>query len=80
MLKILQARLQQYVNHEIPDVQDGFRKGRGRNQRSNCQHLLAHRKSKRLPEKDLLCFIYTLKTFFQEKTWKILKRMGIHAP
>ena len=33
MLKILQARPQQYVNHEIPDVQDGFRKGRGRNQR-----------------------------------------------
>ena len=34
MLKILQARLQQYVNHELPDVQDGFRKGR--DQRSNC--------------------------------------------
>ena len=42
------------MNHEIPDVQDGFRKGRGRNQRSNCQHLLAHRKSKRVPEKNLL--------------------------
>ena len=40
MLKILQARLQEYVNCELPDVQAGFRKGR--NQRSNCQHLLDH--------------------------------------
>ena len=45
MLKILQARLQQYVNRELPDVQAGFRKGK-RNQRSNCQHLLDHQKSK----------------------------------
>ena len=37
MLKILQARLQQYMNHELPDVQAGFRKGK-RNQKSNCQH------------------------------------------
>ena len=47
MLKILQARPQQYVNRELPDVQAGFRKGRGiRDQienRSNCQHLLDHR-------------------------------------
>ena len=40
MLKILQARLQQYMNHELPDVQAGFRKGR-----SDCQHLLHHWKS-----------------------------------
>ena len=52
-LKILQARFQQYVNCELPDVQAGFRKGRGRNQRSNCQHLLDHGKSKRVPEKHL---------------------------
>ena len=52
MLKILQARLQQYVNCELPDVQAGFRKGRGN--RSNCQHLLDHLKSKRVPEKHLL--------------------------
>ena len=52
MLKILQVRLQQYVNHEIPDVQVCFRKGK-RNQRSNCQHLLHHGKSKRVPEKHL---------------------------
>ena len=51
MLKILQARLQQYVNCELPDVQAGFRKGR--NQRSNCQHLLYHQKSKRVPGKCL---------------------------
>ena len=49
MLKLLQARLQQYVNRELPDVQAGFRKGRGN--RSNCQHLLDHGKSKRVPEK-----------------------------
>ena len=51
MLKILQARLQQYVNRELPDVQAGFRKGRGN--RSNCQHVLDHRRSKRVPEKHL---------------------------
>ena len=50
MLKILQARLQQYVNHELPDVQTGFRKGRGtRDQIAN----LDHWKSKRVPEKHL---------------------------
>ena len=55
MLKILQARLQQYVNHERPHVQAGFRKGRGttENQSSNCQNLLDHRKSKRVPGKHL---------------------------
>ena len=42
MLKILQAGFQQYVNQELTDVQAGFRKGRGTNQRSNCQHLLDH--------------------------------------
>ena len=52
VLKILQARLQQYVNRELPDVQAGFRKGRG-TMRSNCQHPLDHRKSKRVPEKHL---------------------------
>ena len=52
MLKILQVRLQQYVNQELPDVQAGFRKGRGT--RSNCQHPLNHQKSKRVPEKHLI--------------------------
>ena len=51
MLKILQASLQQYVNRELPDVQTGFRKGRGtRDQVAN------HRKSKRIPEKHLPLF------------------------
>ena len=50
MLKILQARLQQYVNRELPDVQAGFRKGRGtRDQIAK----LDHGKSKRVPEKHL---------------------------
>ena len=50
MLKILQARLQQYVNCELPDVQAGFRKGRG------TRDLLDHRKSKRVQEKHLLLY------------------------
>ena len=52
MLKILPARLQQYMNRELPDVQAGFRKGRG-TQKSNCQHTLDYGKSKRVPEKHL---------------------------
>ena len=51
MLKILQGRLQQYVNSEFPDVKAGFRKGR--ENRSNCQHPLDHEKSKTVPEKHL---------------------------
>ena len=42
MFKILQTRIQQHMNHELPDVQAGFRKCRERNQRSNCQHPLDH--------------------------------------
>ena len=53
MLKILQARLQQFMNQELLDVPGGFRPERQRNQKSNCQHLLDHRKSKRIPEKYL---------------------------
>ena len=51
VLKILLARLQQYVNHELPNIQAGFRKGRGTRQRSNCQHSLDHRKSERVSRK-----------------------------
>ena len=52
MLKILQSRLQQYVNHELPDVQAGFRKGRGtRDQIANICWIMV--KSKRVPEKHL---------------------------
>ena len=52
MLKILQARLQQYVNGELPDLQADFRKGRGTRDQIG-QHLLDHGKSKRVPEKHL---------------------------
>ena len=78
MLKILQARLQQYVNHEVPDVQARIRKGRGI--RDNCQHPLDHRKSKRVPENIYFCFIDYGKAFDcvdHNKLWKILKEMGI---
>ena len=53
---------------------------RQRNERSNCQHPLDHRKSKRIPEKHLLCLIYYTKAFDSvdyNKLWKILKEMGI---
>ena len=80
MLKILQARLQKYMNWELPDIQAGFRKGRGI-QRTNCQYLLDHRKSKRIPEKNIyLCVIDYNKTFDcvdHNKLWKILQGMGI---
>ena len=76
MLKILQARLQQYMNHELPDVQADFRKGRG-----NCQHLLYHQKSKTVPKKNIyFCFIDYAKAcdcVDHNKLWKILKEMGI---
>ena len=55
MLKILQARLQQYVNQELTDVPAGFRKG---NQRWNCQHPLDHQKNKSIPERHLLLFYW----------------------
>ena len=51
MLKILQARLQQYMNCEFPDVQAGFRKGRGT--RDQIANICWHGKSKRVPEKHL---------------------------
>ena len=76
MLKILRLRLQQYVNRELPNAQAGFRKERGN--RSDCQHPLDHRKSKRLPEK--ICFIDYAKAsdyVDRNKLWKILKQMGI---
>jgi len=70
MLKILQARLQQYVNGEHPYIQAGFRKGRG------TRHQI---KSKRVPEKHF-CFIDYAKAFDcvdHNKLWQILKEMGI---
>ena len=61
MLKILQARLQQYMNRELPDVQAGFRKGG--TQRLNCRHPLDHQKGKRVPEQHLLLFFDYAKAF-----------------
>ena len=52
MLKILQARLQQYMNHELPDVQAGLEKAE--EPEINCQHPVDHQKSKRVPEIHLL--------------------------
>ena len=63
MLKILQARLQQYLNWELPDVQAGFRKGNIL-PTSNCQHLLDDRESKEIPEKHLLLFHWLHKSFW----------------
>ena len=75
MLKILQARLQQYVNCELPDV--GWFLKRQRNQRLNCQHLLDHGKSKKVPKNIYFCFIEYAKAFDcvdHNKLWKFFKR------
>ena len=73
MLKILQARLQQYINCELSDVQAGFRKGRG-TRGSNCQHRLDHQKNKRVREKHLFLIYNYAKAFDyvdHNKLWKI---------
>ena len=79
MLKILQARLQQYTSHEIPDVQAGFRKGRGtRDQISNICGII--KKAREFQKNIYFCFIYYAKAFdcvHHNKLWKILKEMGI---
>ena len=78
MLKILQDRLQQYVNHELPDVQAGFRKGRRRDQTGNMHWIID---STRYFEKNTyFCLIGYAKAFDcvdHNKLWKILKEMGI---
>ena len=79
MLKIFQARLQQYVNHEIPDVQAGFRKGSGiRGQIANIRWIME--KAIELQKNVYFCFIDHAKAFDcvdHNKLWKILKEMGI---
>ena len=79
MLKILQARLQQYMNHELPDVQAGFRKGRGtRDQTANIRWIIE--KAREFQENIYFCFIDYAKAFDcvdHNKLWKILKEMGI---
>ena len=79
VLKILQARLQQYVNRELPAVQAGFRKGRGtRDQIANICWIIE--KAKEFQENIYFCFIDYAKGFDcvdHDKLWKILKEMGI---
>ena len=79
ILKILQARLQQYVNHELPDVQAGFRKGRGtRDQIANIHSIME--KAREFQKNIYFCFIDYAKAFDcvdHNKLRKILKEMGI---
>ena len=79
MLKILQARLQQYVNHELTDVQAGFRKGRGtKDQIANICWIME--KAREFQKNICFCFIYYAKDsdcVDHNKLWKILKEMGI---
>ena len=79
MLKILQARLQQYMNHELPDVQADFRKGRGtRDQIANICWII--KKAREFQKSIYFCFIDYAKAFDcvgHNKLWKILQEMGI---
>ena len=79
MLKILQARLQQNVNRELPDIQAGFRKGRGtRDQIANIRWI--NEKAREFQKNIYFCFIDYPKAFDcmdHNKLWKILKEMGI---
>ena len=80
-LKILQARLQQVMNHERPDVQAGFRKGRGtRDQIANIRWIIE--KAREFQKNIYFCFIDYAKTFDcvdHNKLWEILKEMGIQT-
>ena len=82
MLKILQARLQQYVNHELPDVQAGFRKGRGtRDHIANIRWII--RKAREFPKNIYSHFIDYVKAFDcvdHNKLWEILKEMEYKLP
>ena len=79
MLKILQARLQQYVNHKLPDVQTGFRKGRGtKDQIANICWII--KKTREFQKNICFCCIEYTKAFDcvdHNKLWKILQEMGI---
>ena len=79
MLKILQATIQQYMNRELPDVQAGFRKGRGtRDQIANICWIME--KAREFQKNIYFCFIDSAKAFecvVHNKLWKILKKMGI---
>ena len=79
MLKILQARLQQYINCELPDVQASFRKGRGtRDQIANVRWII--KKAREFQKNIYFCFIDYTKAFDcvdHNKLWRILQEMGI---
>ena len=79
MFKILQVRLQQYMNGELPDVQDGFREGRGLgDQTTNICWIIE--KAREFQKNIYFCFIDYAKAFDHvdhNKLWKILKEMGI---
>ena len=81
MLKILQARLQQYMNSELPDVQAGFRKRRGtRDQIANIRWIIE--KAREFQKNIYFCFIDYAKAFDcvdHNKLWKILKEMGFQT-
>ena len=81
MLKILQARLQQYVNQELSEVQAGFRKGRGnRDQIANIRWI--REKAREFQKNIYFCFINYTKAFDyvdHNKLWKIIKEMGIQT-
>ena len=77
MLKILQVRLQQHVNHELPDVQAGFRKGRGTSDQVANSYCITE---KARDFQKNICFIEYTKAFDcvdHNKLWKILKEIGI---
>ena len=79
MLKTLQARLQQYMKRELPDVQAGFRKGRGTREQIVNIHWIVQ-KARKFQKNIYFCFINYAKTFDcvdHHKLWKILKEMGI---
>ena len=82
MLKILQARLQQYMNREHPDVQAGFRKGRGtRDQVANILWIIEE--AREFQKNIYFCFIDYAKAFDyvdHSKLWKILQEMGNTRP
>ena len=81
MLKIVQTRLQQYVNRELPDVQAGFRKGRGtRDQTANIHWII--KKEREFQKNIYFCFIDYANAFDcvdHNKLWQMLQDMGIQT-
>ena len=79
LLLILQAKLQQYLNQELIDVQDGFRKGRGTREQIINLHCIIE-KTREFQKNIYFCLIYYTKGFDcvdHKKPWKILQEMGI---